>query len=342
MFYKVAVYLLFCLPAEFSHKLVLSSLKFFFKSDRLLNYFLAKAPQYEINKAGITFKNPVGLAGGFDKNGDYIDALLALGFGFIEVGTVTPLAQVGNKKPRLFRLIKHKALINRMGFNNKGVDYLVEQLKKRRAPGIVGVNVGKNKLTPIENAVDDYLLSVDKVYAYADYITINISSPNTPGLRKLQSFDALKILLNGLSCQRALLEEKYKNRIPFFIKITVDLTDDEVYSLVSLVTEYGFDGIISTNTSIKREDVSQHRNSHQPGGLSGAPLTAAANRQMQLLNNIDGAKDITLIASGGVNSPADAQARQLCGADLIQVYTGFIYSGPALIRQVVRQWGSNS
>jgi dihydroorotate dehydrogenase len=337
MLYKLLLRFLFLLPAEFSHKFVLSVLKVFFKSDRVLHYFLTRAPKHEIIRAGIAFKNPVGLAGGFDKNGDYIDALFALGFGFVEVGTVTPVAQKGNKKPRLFRLRKHKALINRMGFNNKGVDYLVEQLKHRRAPGVVGVNIGKNKSTLVENAADDYLFSLEKIYAYADYITINISSPNTPGLRKLQSVDLLESLLGKLSSKRDELLIAQGKKVPVFIKITVDLEDNDMCMLARLVAVYGFAGIISTNTTTSRDGVGGHVNADQPGGLSGLPLTSLANRQMQRLNDVR-VDDMILIGSGGVITAHDALARVSSGADLIQLYTGFIYSGPTLIRQIVEAW----
>jgi dihydroorotate dehydrogenase len=338
MFYKILRNCLFCLPGEVSHKLSLTVLNLIFKNKKILNHFLSKAPVCQVVKSGITFKNPVGLAGGFDKNGEYIDTFFALGFGFVEVGTVTPVAQLGNKKPRLFRLTKYKALINRMGFNNKGVDYLVGQLKKRKVPGVVGVNVGKNKLTPMNQAVNDYIQAVEKVYLYADYITINISSPNTPGLRQLQSFESLTPLLSGVSAVRAQLEAEHDKRVPIFIKITVDLADDDVCALYGLVVSYDFNGIITSNTTLSRAGVESHKKSQCAGGLSGEPLCNSANLQMKLLNSVRKNDNLTFIGSGGIVKAKDAIERRHAGADLVQLYTGLVYTGPGLIHDIVALW----
>jgi dihydroorotate dehydrogenase len=333
--YKFFRSILFWLPAEFSHLLSLTLLKWFYKMPCQLNRALKKAPHKPVKVAGLVFKNPVGLAGGFDKNGDYIEALFALGFGFIELGTVTPLPQKGNSKPRLFRLVKQSALINRMGFNNKGVDYLVSRLQKlKHRCGVIGVNIGKNKSTLMENSASDYIICMNKVYPYADYITINISSPNTPGLRSLQLGDALSDLLSELDQARQKLIQSFNKRIPLFLKITVDLNDEDLIGIVSLIQQYHLDGIITSNTTLQRDAVATSRYAKQAGGLSGQPLSSRAERHMALLNDKTGV-DVALIGVGGIMSSNEAIGRFSAGADLIQLYTGLIYSGPQLIRDIL-------
>ena len=287
---------------------------------------------------GINFPNLLGLGAGLDKNGDYIDALGALGFGFIEIGTVTPLPQPGNPKPRLFRLKDDQAIINRMGFNNKGVDYLVSKVKKSnylKNNGILGINIGKNATTPIEKAVDDYLICLNKVYEYASYIVINISSPNTKNLRDLQSQESLDILLQTLMSQRSNLEKKHNKYVPLVVKIAPDLSIDEVKSISKTLINNKIDGVIATNTSISRPKILKSTAYiNEQGGLSGGVIAPLSDKVIsELFKHL---KDkIPIIGCGGVTDKSSAEIKLKAGAKLLQVYTGFIYRGVDLIEEIL-------
>ena len=291
-----------------------------------------------VTVAGLKFPNRVGLAAGLDKNGRCIDGLGAMGFGFIEVGTVTPKAQPGNPKPRMFRLPEANALINRLGFNNDGLAAFVSNVKRarfRQRGGILGLNIGKNAATPIERAVDDYLLCLDGVYPHADYVTVNISSPNTQNLRALQSDAALDALLSALQERKAALVLRHGKRVPIFVKIAPDLDEAQVGAIAAALRNNGIDGVIATNTTVAREAVKTLRHGAEPGGLSGAPVFEASNRVITQLRAALGS-GYPIIGVGGVMSGADAQAKAKAGADLVQVYTGFIYKGPELVTEVAR------
>jgi dihydroorotate dehydrogenase len=282
---------------------------------------------------GLNFPNPVGLAAGMDKNGEYIDSLAALGFGFIEVGTVTPRPQPGNPLPRLFRLPKAQALINRMGFNNKGVDELVKNVKKTHFSGILGINIGKNFDTPLEKAADDYLICLHKVYAVADYVTVNISSPNTPGLRQLQQEDELARLLKTLKQAQQQLTKEHNKYVPLVVKIAPDLSEVELTSIANKLLEYNIDGVIATNTTLSRIGVEKFPHANEKGGLSGAPLLAPTTKIVQYLN-VTLQNKIPIIAAGGVMSAANAVEKFTAGASLVQIYTGLIYKGPTLVKEI--------
>jgi dihydroorotate dehydrogenase len=283
---------------------------------------------------GLTFKNPIGLAAGLDKNAECIDAFDAMGFGFIEVGTTTPKAQAGNEKPRMFRLPEHNAIINRMGFNNKGVDYLVKQVQASRYQGVLGINIGKNKDTPEENAIDDYLICMRKVYELASYITINISSPNTPGLRNLQYGDLLKSLLNDLKKEQEILQKATGKYVPLAVKIAPDNTQVEIEDIASALIETGMDAVIATNTTLARDKVAGHQYANEMGGLSGAVLTKQSNDVTKMLSNaLNGA--IPIIGVGGISNAKDATERYASGASLLQVYSSFIYQGPPLLKELI-------
>ena len=291
-----------------------------------------------VTVAGLKFPNRVGLAAGLDKNGRCIDGLGAMGFGFIEVGTVTPKAQPGNPKPRMFRLPEANALINRLGFNNDGLAAFVSNVQRarfRQRGGILGLNIGKNAATPIERAVDDYLLCLDGVYPHADYVTINISSPNTQNLRALQSDAALDALLSSLQERKAALVSRHGKRVPIFVKIAPDLDEAQVGAIAVALRHNGIDGVIATNTTVAREAVKTLPHGAEPGGLSGAPVFEASNRVITQLRAALGS-GYPIIGVGGVMSGADAQAKVKAGADLVQVYTGFIYKGPELVTEVAR------
>ena len=285
--------------------------------------------------AGLKFPNRVGLAAGLDKNGRCIDGLGAMGFGFIEVGTVTPKAQPGNPKPRMFRLPEANALINRLGFNNLGLPAFLDNVKRahsfRRAGGILGLNIGKNAATPIENATDDYLIGLAGVYPHADYVTVNISSPNTKNLRALQSDEALDALLGALAERRAALATQHGRSVPMFLKIAPDLDQSQVQVIAATLRRHGMDGVIATNTTISREAVKGLKHAEEAGGLSGAPVLAASNNVIRQLRAELG-KDFPIIGVGGVMSGADAKSKIAAGADLVQIYTGLIYQGAGLVR----------
>jgi dihydroorotate dehydrogenase len=284
---------------------------------------------------GIDFPNPVGLAAGLDKNGECINNLAALGFGFVEIGTVTPRPQPGNPKPRMFRLPAAQALINRMGFNNKGVDYLVEQVRRSGFKGVLGINIGKNADTPVERATDDYLIGLRKVYPWASYVAVNISSPNTPGLRDLQYGAALDRLLEALKTEQRRLADEQGRYVPLAVKIAPDIADAELPTVAQALLRYEIDGVIATNTTFSRTGVEQWPHADQAGGLSGAPLRARATAVVEQLRALLG-DAAPIIAVGGIMSGADAAARIAAGADLVQIYTGFIYRGPDLIREAVK------
>ncbi len=331
--YGLARTLFFRLNGETSHELGLDLLGAAQRTGLLKN-LVKDIPDLPVEVAGIRFPNPVGLAAGLDKNGDYIDAFATLGFGFIEIGTITPRPQPGNPKPRLFRLPEHEAIINRMGFNNKGVDHLVEQVKKAKFNGVLGINIGKNFDTPVENATSDYLICLEKVYQYATYITVNISSPNTPGLRTLQYGDALKELLLPVKARQQELAEKFGYK-PVFVKIAPDMTDDETHSVADTLVECGIDGVIATNTTLSREAVKGHRFADEAGGLSGAPVRDLSTHTVKTLSEALNGR-LPVIGVGGILNGADAVEKIHAGASLVQVYSGFIYRGPELVAESVQ------
>lgn len=324
--------LLFLFPAETSHHLALDSLKLAGKTGLLGKP--AALPGKTVTVMGIEFPNPVGLAAGLDKNGEYIDALAALGFGFIEIGTVTPRPQPGNPKPRLFRLPKAQAIINRMGFNNHGIDYLLENVSKARYPGIIGINIGKNFDTPVEKAADDYLIGLRKAYPVAHYITVNISSPNTPGLRTLQYGDELKRLLVTLREEQNRLVQQYGRYVPVAIKVAPDLSEVEIRDMAQVFSEVQIDGLIATNTTLDKSAVQGLPHANEQGGLSGKPLTQHSTEVIRQFR-ADMDSRIPIIGVGGILSGADAQAKLAAGASLVQVYSGFIYRGAGLVRECV-------
>lgn len=319
--------LLFTLDAESAHHLTLESLRLAGALVRPCVPRVAAAPR---SVMGLEFPNPVGLAAGLDKNGDYIDALAGLGFGFIEIGTVTPRPQPGNPRPRMFRLPAARAVINRMGFNNNGVDALVSNVRRARFRGVLGINIGKNFDTPIERAADDYLACLRKVYEHAGYVTVNISSPNTKNLRQLQQGDELGQLLSVLREERERLADRHGRRVPLALKIAPDLDASQVSAIADLLVAYGIDAVIATNTTVARDAVAHLRHGGETGGLSGAPLTTRAQTvTRQLAETLRGA--VPIIGVGGIMDGNDAAARIGAGASLVQLYTGLVYAGPALV-----------
>ncbi|MFF7710420.1 quinone-dependent dihydroorotate dehydrogenase [Pseudomonas sp. NPDC007930] len=331
--YNLARQLLFKLSPETSHDLSLDLLG---AGGRLgLNGLLAKAPaRAPVTVMGLAFANPVGLAAGLDKNGAAIDGLAQLGFGFVEIGTVTPRPQPGNPKPRLFRLPEANAIINRMGFNNLGVDHLLERVRAARYRGVLGINIGKNFDTPVERAVDDYLIGLNKVYELASYITVNVSSPNTPGLRSLQFGESLKQLLGALAERREALASEYRRRVPLAIKIAPDMTDEETAEVAEALLQSGMDAVIATNTTLSREGVEGLAHADEAGGLSGAPVREKSTHTVRVLAQAL-AGQMPIIAAGGITEGAHAAEKIAAGASLVQIYSGFIYRGPALIRESV-------
>jgi len=327
--------LLFQLPPEVAHRVSLLGLK----AISSLPFQSNKVPSWAIQPTqvmGLTFPNPIGLAAGLDKNGDYVDAFGNLGFGFIEVGTVTPRAQPGNDKPRLFRLPKAQALINRMGFNNAGVDHLVAQLRHRKYAGILGINIGKNFDTPVENAVQDYLIGLQKAYSVADYISINISSPNTPGLRDLQQADKLKNLVSRLKLEQKKLADQTSRYVPLVVKVAPDLSDKEIMEMAEIFNCVRIDGLIATNTTSSRVDVEGLKHGQEMGGLSGKPVFSPSTKVLRKFRKTLNS-DIALIAAGGVFFRSDMQAKFDAGADLVQVYTGLIYQGPGMVKTLLKK-----
>jgi dihydroorotate dehydrogenase len=333
MKYGLARNLLFRLDAETAHDLTIQSLKRleFFGLSGLINEL---PPAFPVTAMGLEFPNPVGLAAGLDKNGDCIDGMAALGFGHIEIGTTTPKPQPGNPKPRLFRLPGHQAIINRLGFNNKGVDYLVAKARRARFDGVLGINIGKNKDTPIERAVDDYVHCLRKVYPLAGYVTVNISSPNTEGLRELQHDQALRDLLEALLDERESLEKQHGLRVPLAVKIAPDLDSLQIDSLAQTFNTLPPDAVIATNTTITRPQVEADPLAAEAGGLSGRPLLDSANEILKAMR-AKLSRDIAMIGVGGVVDAASAASKMEAGADLIQIYTGMIYQGPGLVREAV-------
>ena len=330
MLYPLIRPLIFAQDAESAHETGLE----------LLNKLRWLIPPTRVDKPvtvmGLNFPNPVGLAAGMDKNGEYLPGLSRLGFGFIEVGTVTPRAQPGNPKPRLFRLTRHHSIINRMGFNNQGVDTLLDHVAQLPARDfILGINIGKNLSTAVENALDDYALALQKVYCAADYITINVSSPNTPGLRNLQSEDALEALLKGIGESRKALQDEHQVYRPIALKVAPDLDARSIAPISQLLVDYGIDALIATNTTLDKSSVAGHRYADEQGGLSGAALTDKSRdilyRFHQQLQD-----DIPIISVGGIDSPEEAQLRLDIGAKLIQIYSALVFKGPGLVRQILK------
>ncbi|MEN9783399.1 MAG: hypothetical protein RJA24_742 [Pseudomonadota bacterium] len=325
--------LLFSLDAETAHHLTLESLQLAARAGAL-RPCVASVPPAPRRVMGIDFPNPVGLAAGLDKNGDYIDALAALGFGFIEIGTITPRPQPGNPRPRMFRLSQAQAVINRMGFNNNGVDALLANVQRARYRGILGINIGKNFDTPIERAADDYLICLRKVYSSASYVTVNISSPNTKNLRQLQQSDELGQLLGALKNERERLADQHGRRVPLALKIAPDLDENQIAVIADLLVAHGIDAVIATNTTLARDAVVHLPHGAEAGGLSGAPLTAQAQAvTVQLVEKLGGA--VPVIGVGGIMNGSDAAARIKAGASLVQLYSGLVYAGPALVGDCV-------
>jgi len=337
MLYDLTRRLLFRLDPETAHAVTLNTLALICRGS-VARRLAARVPASPRRVMSIDFPNPIGLAAGLDKNGDYLHALAGLGFGFLEVGTVTPRPQPGNPKPRLFRLPEAQALINRMGFNNQGVDYLLNRIRQARFRGVLGVNIGKNFDTPPERAVDDYLTCLRKVYPCAHYVAVNISSPNTPGLRELQHGEALDRLLSALKQAQATLAAEHGRYVPLAIKIAPDLEDDDLVAIGQALRYHGVDAVIATNTTFARQGVAGLPHASEAGGLSGAPLTAQATEVVRRLRGVLAGR-LPIIAAGGVMSGADARAKVAAGASLVQLYTGLIYRGPALIREAVEALG---
>lgn len=336
MFFDMARNALFMLPAETAHELTLRTLAFAGASG-ILPGCTADLPSKPVSAFGIQFPNPVGLAAGLDKNGECINAFAKLGFGFIEVGTVTPRPQPGNPRPRLFRIPERQAIINRMGFNNHGVDVLVGNVRRSRYKGVLGINIGKNKDTPNESALEDYRYCLRAVHEVASYVTVNVSSPNTPGLRTLQHGDALRFLLEGLSREQDLLAKASGRRVPMLLKISPDSTVPEISAMAEVIREFRVDGVIATNTTSGRTGMDGLRHADETGGLSGSPLTLLSRSVVaQLSHDLDG--KVPIIGVGGIGSAGDALAMRQAGAALVQVYTGFIYRGPQLVREIAEAW----
>jgi dihydroorotate dehydrogenase len=331
--YSLAKSFLFCLDAERAHDLALASIEAAYRTG--LNPLLAAKPAALPTRVfGLDFANPVGLAAGLDKNGAHIDALAALGFGFIEVGTTTPRPQAGNPKPRMWRLPDHQAVINRLGFNNDGVDALVRNAERARYTGVLGINIGKNKDTPNEGAVEDYMLCLERVYARASYITVNISSPNTQGLRDLQEEETLKRFVGILRDAQERLATQHGARKPMLLKIAPDLSEAELDGIASVLLAAQVDGLICTNTTIDRSSVAGAKHAQEAGGLSGKPLFDKATAVLRGMAQRLGAK-VPLIGVGGILCGADAAAKISAGASLVQFYSGMIYRGPDLIGECV-------
>lgn len=322
--------LLFKLDSERAHHIALSAL-------RLIPNLCFSKPNYSgqpIKALGLEFPHPIGLSAGFDKNGEYLNALAKLGFSFIELGTVTKRPQFGNPRPRLFRLPKAQALINRMGFNNKGVEQLVKNVSQANYHGILGINIGKNKDTSLDHAVDDYLFCLQRVYGHASYVAINISSPNTPDLRQLQQRDYFEALMHQLREEQLHLADRYQRYVPLVIKLSPDEPEEALKRMASTIIDLGLDGIIATNTTSNHEAVSHLPYGKEEGGVSGEPLFSRSTDCLRILKSVVG-DDLTLIGVGGINSPKTAQQKLNAGATLLQVYTGLIYKGPGLVKRLV-------
>ncbi|MBP0049515.1 quinone-dependent dihydroorotate dehydrogenase [Marinobacterium sp. AK62] len=333
MLYDLARTLMFRLDAETSHELALSSMNLA-ASLGLPRLMGAGQQSLPTRVMGIKFPNPVGLAAGLDKNGTAVDGLAAMGFGFVEVGTVTPRPQPGNPKPRLFRIPEHSAIVNRMGFNNDGVDQLLKNLSRSHYNGVLGINIGKNKDTPNDKAHEDYLLCMRKVYPHASYITVNVSSPNTPGLRTLQFGDSLNSLLDALKTEQARQARLHGRYVPIAVKIAPDMDDEELAMVASALKTYEIDGVIATNTTLSREGVEDSPIADEAGGLSGAPVRNRSTTVIRKLSEyLEGA--LPIIGVGGITEGFDAAEKIEAGASLVQIYTGFIYRGPELVKDSV-------
>jgi len=332
--YGLARPFLFGFDAERAHGLGLASLEAVYRSG--LSPLLARQPRPLPTRAfGLTFRNPVGLAAGLDKNGEHIDALLALGFGFVEIGTVTPEPQEGNPKPRMFRLPRHRAVINRLGFNNDGIRALLRNVgRARRRDGLLGINIGKNKDTPNELASSDYLFCLEHVYPVADYITVNISSPNTAGLRELQEEQALRRLIGTLREEQERLAARHGKYVPMLVKVAPDLSDDDIDAAARVLGDMRVDGVIATNTTVSRISVQEDPRARETGGLSGEPLMNKSTAVLRMLRTRL-PESIPLVGVGGILSGADAAKKMAAGASLVQCYTGLVYRGPALIGECV-------
>lgn len=337
--YKLLRALLFRLDAETSHRLAFTALDLLYRlpgaSWITRSMYARQVPSLPVSIMGLTFPNPVGLAAGLDKNAEHVQALADFGFGFLEVGTVTPRPQPGNPAPRMFRLARYAAIINRMGFNNVGVHRLVANLARQGRPCPVGINIGKNRDTPVDQAVDDYLSALRAVYAHADYVAVNISSPNTPGLRDLQNEAGLDALLRALKAEQAVLAEKHGRYVPIALKIAPDLDDAQITAIAGRVLEHNFDAVIATNTTIARPGLAQEPLAAQAGGLSGRPLKPPSTEIIRKLHAHLRGK-VPIIGVGGIENADDAWEKLLAGADLIQIYSGLIYEGPCLVREIVR------
>lgn len=326
--------IIFHMDPEQAHSLTLRMLDFAYRHGILKQVCPTTSNMTSSEIMGLRIPNPVGLAAGLDKNGAYIDALAALGFGFIEVGTVTPRPQSGNPKPRLFRLPEHQAIINKMGFNNDGIDALIQRIQKSRFSGVLGVNIGKNATTPIEDAASDYLECLEKAYPFASYITVNISSPNTKNLRTLQAEDELLSLLEHLKNRQAQLASQHGKYVPIAIKIAPDLSEIQIESIAKIAEKIQIDGIIATNTTINKDSLGSHPYAQEAGGLSGLPVRNASNSVLKQLSSLLNSS-ITLIGVGGIVSGEDAAEKIQLGASAVQIYSGLIYHGPKLINEAI-------
>jgi len=333
MYYPFVRKALFQLDPERAHELTFQQLRRI-SGTPLAALVRQNVPHKPVSCMGLTFKNPLGLAAGLDKNGECIDALGAMGFGAIEIGTVTPRPQPGNDKPRIFRLVEAEGLINRMGFNNLGVDNLVENVKKAHFDGVLGINIGKNKDTPVEQGKDDYLICMDKVYPYAGYIAINISSPNTPGLRSLQYGEALDDLLSAIKNKQHELQNIHHKYVPVAVKIAPDLSVEELIQVADSLVRHNIDGVIATNTTLERGLVQGMKHCDETGGLSGRPLQLKSTEIIRLLaQELKG--QLPIIGVGGIDSVIAAREKIAAGATLVQIYSGFIFKGPPLIKEIV-------
>jgi len=334
MLYRALRPLLFAFDPETAHRFSLSSLDVLARIGAA-SLVACAAPRMPVRVMGLEFPNPVGLAAGLDKNGEHIDGLAALGFGFLEIGAVTPRAQPGNARPRLFRLREAEALINRLGFNNDGVEALTENIRRSRYRGILGINVGKNFDTPNERATDDYLACLRKVYPHATFVTANVSSPNTTDLRALQGPDNFDHLIAALATERDALAKRYGNRVPLAVKIAPDMNDAGIEMIADRVAARGIDAVIATNTTVSRDGVEHLPASRERGGLSGAPLKALATAVVAKLRRALPAS-VAIIGVGGIASAADAREKLDAGANLVQLYTALVYRGPGLVGEIVR------
>ncbi|HYF58214.1 MAG TPA: quinone-dependent dihydroorotate dehydrogenase [Burkholderiaceae bacterium] len=332
--YALARPMLFALDPERAHDLTLASLDLLGRSGALA---AAAGPRVDdpVELLGLRFANRVGLAAGLDKNAAHVDALAAMGFGFVEVGTVTPKPQPGNPRPRMFRLPRADALINRMGFNNLGLDAFVANVERGRFEGVLGLNIGKNAATPIERATDDYLEGLRRTWPHASYVTVNVSSPNTKNLRALQGGDELTAMLSALGAERTTLRRAHRREVPMLVKIAPDLDDAQIEAIARVLVEQSVDGVIATNTTVSREAVKGLPHADEAGGLSGAPVRAASDRVIRALRQLLPPR-FPIVGVGGILSGADARAKLEAGADLVQLYTGLIYRGPALVGECAR------